>query len=448
VWVYLPKAISPPSAEAAPLTLPSDECLDALAASSTWRTKPLPSSGWRRVWKKDASIRRLCGPTLQRSQAANSEAVSIWLSDLSPVRICLLPASEEVSTLLGPASSSTSWTWFARWDRATSSWRTAQASLMDGLSTPFTASWPRAGLMLSGEVSLRETLVRLMAAIGGGVSRGTRHSWPTPCAHEDGKSPEAHMAMKQRMPGGPRSTITSLAVKVQNWPTPRVAATRSSRKSMVENQQWSAPSIEQVAELSMGILPREFNSPDELQGASRQNWATPRSSGRNAYRGGDRSDEPLIHGQAQEITERLWATPSASPWRSGEASDETFFGNSRPLNEQAARWRSPNASDGHYRLQGSSQQSKSLPAQSIGFQSTHQAGAEKTSDGEPSSTSTPSSRPRLNPSFEEWLMWGPEMIGWTCVCAPGTTASDSSATPSTPEPPSGPCASSGTERSE
>jgi hypothetical protein len=39
--------------------------------------------------------------------------------------------------------------------------------------------------------------------------------WPTPVAHDDGKTPEAHMAMKQRMKGGPRNTITSLTVMVK-----------------------------------------------------------------------------------------------------------------------------------------------------------------------------------------------------------------------------------------
>ena len=49
--------------------------------------------------------------------------------------------------------------------------------------------------------------------------------WPTPCAQEDGKSVEAHLAMKQRMKGGPRNTITSLQVAVkaaeQMFPTPQ-----------------------------------------------------------------------------------------------------------------------------------------------------------------------------------------------------------------------------------
>jgi hypothetical protein len=51
--------------------------------------------------------------------------------------------------------------------------------------------------------------------------------WPTPVAQDDGKTPEAHLAMKARMKDGPRKTITSLAVMVKAverglWPTPSV----------------------------------------------------------------------------------------------------------------------------------------------------------------------------------------------------------------------------------
>lgn len=46
---------------------------------------------------------------------------------------------------------------------------------------------------------------------------------PTPVANDDNKSPEAHLAMKQRMKGGPRYQITSLqlAAKAGLLPTPR-----------------------------------------------------------------------------------------------------------------------------------------------------------------------------------------------------------------------------------
>jgi len=39
--------------------------------------------------------------------------------------------------------------------------------------------------------------------------------WMTPVANDDNKTPEAHMAMKKRMKGGERNTITSLAVQTR-----------------------------------------------------------------------------------------------------------------------------------------------------------------------------------------------------------------------------------------
>lgn len=44
--------------------------------------------------------------------------------------------------------------------------------------------------------------------------------WPTPVAHDDQKSPDAHMAMRASLPGGPRATISSLEVASKAWPTP------------------------------------------------------------------------------------------------------------------------------------------------------------------------------------------------------------------------------------
>lgn len=45
--------------------------------------------------------------------------------------------------------------------------------------------------------------------------------WGTPVAQDDNKSPEAHIAMKRRMKGGPRNTVTSLQVQAQMWTTPQ-----------------------------------------------------------------------------------------------------------------------------------------------------------------------------------------------------------------------------------
>lgn len=65
---------------------------------------------------------------------------------------------------------------------------------------------------------------------------------PTPVAQDDGKSPEAHMAMKQRMAGGPRNGITSLSVMARQagmtgeWdskllPTPEASDGTGGRRS-------------------------------------------------------------------------------------------------------------------------------------------------------------------------------------------------------------------------
>lgn len=51
-------------------------------------------------------------------------------------------------------------------------------------------------------------------------------------------------------------------------PTPRAGASRSSRKALTA-EHWSAPSLEQAIELASGVLPREYESWEEVEGRSR-----------------------------------------------------------------------------------------------------------------------------------------------------------------------------------
>ena len=88
----------------------------------------------------------------------------------------------------------------------------SQANL-DGSLERFSETWPRSGMTRSGIAYLRQP----SAPLTGGIESGL---WPTPCAQEDNKSPAAHMAMKARMKGGPRYTVTSLQVAAKVWPTP------------------------------------------------------------------------------------------------------------------------------------------------------------------------------------------------------------------------------------
>jgi len=56
---------------------------------------------------------------------------------------------------------------------------------------------------------------------GGTLTDRAVRMWGTPVARDDQKSPEAHMAMKAAMPGGPRTEATSLTVQVKMWLTPK-----------------------------------------------------------------------------------------------------------------------------------------------------------------------------------------------------------------------------------
>src|SRR5262249_26966176 len=84
--------------------------------------------------------------------------------------------------------------------------------------------------------------------------------WPTPTAHDDNKSPEAHLAMKQRMgerdgTHANRTAITSLQVLTQQWQTPThcdaagmggAASRADGRQSMLHLQTslWQTPATD------------------------------------------------------------------------------------------------------------------------------------------------------------------------------------------------------------
>src|SRR5580765_3518690 len=134
-----------------------------------------------------------------------------------------------------------------RYDPDSHCWKMSQASFpwMGAESSDgYSVSWPRSGLMLRGTAYPLQPLARCIGETESGLLPTPRASrllpdssgsvkawerlgifqkkrlWPTPCAQEDQKSVEAHLAMKARMKGGPRSTITSLSVMVKLWPTP------------------------------------------------------------------------------------------------------------------------------------------------------------------------------------------------------------------------------------
>lgn len=122
-------------------------------------------------------------------------------------------------------------------------------------------------------------------------------------------------------------------------------------------------------------------------------WQTPSvadTDGTRERRGGERSDELLLKGQASELS--AWATPQARdafPAHSPEyvAAKKAEGHGMRNLNDEASSY--------------------SLPAPATA------------QHGQPSPAPDPtSSRPQLNPAFVEWLMgWPP---GWTSYACSAT----------------------------
>lgn len=125
------------------------------------------------------------------------------------------------------------------------------------------------------------------------------------------------MAMKARMPGGPRSTITSLTVAVKAWPTP--VAADSGEKVTLTTTQGACLLREAAAWGSTWSTPRasdgEKGGPNQSFGAGgvplpamAVQWSTPSvadvTGGRMA-RSGARNDEPLMNGQASALSSRL-----------------------------------------------------------------------------------------------------------------------------------------------
>ena len=198
-----------------------------------------------------ASLCFRCGTTSEPSM--ETLGVERWISSKadSPAPTSASPEKARVSTERSPASGAKWPASSPRCSRVSSSWRTCVPLFPEG-STEFSATWPISGSMRSGTVFERPTwalrtsekdcsswpTARATDGTKGGPNQAgskgdlmlpsAAAQWPTPVANDDNKSPEAHLAMKARMKGGPRQTITSLQVLVQQWPTPTAGDSNSS----------------------------------------------------------------------------------------------------------------------------------------------------------------------------------------------------------------------------
>ena len=154
-------------------------------------------------------------------------------------------------------------------------------SFLEGSDT-FSGPFPPSGTMLNGRCYERATF-EIDPGVGHLSAELDSSCWPTACATDGSKAPE-------RYPGG----NPSLPAAAKMWPTPTAEQYGSSQNGIngvggeFERPSAGTPSLAKLATMGM--------------------WQTPTTSvatGGNANRGGDRSDELLLEGQA-----RQWPTPN------------------------------------------------------------------------------------------------------------------------------------------
>lgn len=392
-WLYVPGTSSPfaPASEASSSEslLPSTLGERAHAASVTWRGKQEQPRAWSRRWKRGGFIQRLSGLTCSPStldagvdtfisslaetpakRTASPEsaqdqrecASSLPKSFASPTSAGLILSSAKTSrgTLTGSLKPSS---------RHWSDWATAlrqEYSVRPRPEIPCGASdsssWPsakvsRGGYEVQKDGSLSPTL------------RGAAELWMAPRAGENEETAESFQARRMRMTPADRMGVNgTLSIQVQQWSAPKA----SDGEKGGPNQRGSK-----------GDVP--------LPGQAVK-WESPSvavTEGSRLSRGGERSGEMLLTGQAM-ATSDTWAGPAAQNHKgSSEGSSEGSIiradGKSREdiLSYQAEQFfRLPSSPD--LQIAGGSMSSTDGP-----------------------NTNQPSVKRKLNPIFVEALMRWP-----------------------------------------
>lgn len=258
--------------------------------------------------------------------------------------------------------------------------------------------------------------------------------WPTPTAQDDNKTPEAHLAMKARMPGGPRSTVTSLNVAAKLWPTPNASNSQDGETP----ESWLARK-----EALDGRLGNSLGMP--LAMAARL-WPTPKTPTGGAESRASRASRGS-GGEDLGASALAWPTPTAKlgDQRRGspdpELAQRRLDSGRRNLDDSVAAWPTPTANNPKGGYNGHSRGGQDLVFEARNWPTPMAADSERTSTtmarGNPTligaasglhdpTTSTPgefsSTQTRvLNPRFTEMLMGWP--IGWSAAGSSVTAAS-------------------------
>jgi hypothetical protein len=183
-----------------------------------------------------------CGTTFGPSTATPGEATLISSPEASPARTSAPLVEAKESTVPAPASGGSLHGSFARFDPATSSWRTPHCSLL-GDSVPFSGTWPRWGSLRNGACWARTMPVLRTSESGSGF-------WPTPTATSYGTNQGGSAGRTGRT----RPSLQTMASKAL-WPTP-TAVTDTGGAALCK---WGGSGAR--AKLRTMVTPAELNGP-------------------------------------------------------------------------------------------------------------------------------------------------------------------------------------------
>ena len=154
------------------------------------------------------------GLTCERLTDARGEELLTWFRAGFRARTSAQQEPAPASTAIDPGSGKRWPALLATWDQSSSTWRTAQCSLLAG-SDEFSETWPRWGMTRNGASYLRPTPALPICANESGF-------WPTPTATL--ASNGGRVTPRKGREGG---TLTE-AVSARMWPTPCASASKGS----------------------------------------------------------------------------------------------------------------------------------------------------------------------------------------------------------------------------
>lgn len=349
--------------------------------------KPFSWLGWRkRPWS-----RRLFQTISKISTSGGADAlIGWWLDSLaSPGASRVRDSASTTNAGYGPLSHESSVECNLQWCSSKMS-----GALFPGVdSIEFSTTLPRSGSMRNGRVSRQPPL----ALRTSGKESSSSHIWPTPNSFDAHKPEEtteqyhARNAKKKAQNPNLGAVQWSLTHATLNWPTPLAEDSESCGNHPEATDSltgavglWTTPIAHDARKRSAGQTSGKLSNGagNACLATEVELWATLNAmAGGSVSRGGERVNEPLFAGQAQQ-----WPTPNA---RDHKGSDLPS--------------RNGGASLGHATETGVfSHSSRPAPAT--------ETDGEECSPKVPGSL-PPSARKRLNPCFVEFLMGLPTF--WT-----------------------------------